>query len=64
MKTLNLNEMEIIEAGRGSNCSLGIALAGAFVGGAFTLATAGVGSFFVGVGFGLFTHWAEKRLCY
>ena len=53
MKNLSLNQMEAVEGGRSKRlkCEWGIALAGAFVGGAFALATAGLGSFFVGIGF-------------
>ena len=47
MRTLNLNEMEIIEGGinRGTKCRIGVAIGCGLVGVAFGLATGPLGGF-------------------
>ena len=60
---LTLEEMENVMAGAGSNCKLGMRLATVFVGGAFALATAGIGSFVVGGLFGMGGAYLEDRVC-
>ena len=62
MKTLSLTEMEITQGGL-SKCEWGMTLATVFVGGAFTLATAGIGAFFVGGLFSIGGTLATEAVC-
>lgn len=62
MKTLELYQMENVE-GSLSKCEWGMTLATVFVGGAFTLATAGLGAFLVGGLFGIGGALATEAVC-
>ena len=63
MKNLELNQMETLQAGKLSKCEWGMTLATVFVGGAFTLATAGLGAFVVGGLFGVGGAVATDAVC-
>jgi len=62
MKSLELNQTENVQGGL-SKCEWGMTLATVFVGGAFSLATAGMWAFFVGGLFGVGGALATEAVC-